>query len=200
MAASATPSATPTQSTATSSASEDIQERIKTLVKENLSTTESSLKEKINLQTMVGFVGKIKSINSGNVTIDSKEGALIQVTTNDKTEFIKAGATSKLSALALSDKIIIIGTMVKDDIILAKRIVVVVDDPDQIISGTVVAKISTLDFKKKTISLNINEKEVVFTLTKKSTIKLEDLKVGQTIFAITKKYDGKDFLSRAKVI
>ncbi|HBC45209.1 MAG: hypothetical protein UX08_C0025G0010 [Candidatus Collierbacteria bacterium GW2011_GWB1_45_35] len=186
--------------TATPSATQDIQDKIKKMVEENISSTEASLREKINLQILVGYVGVINSINSGNITIDSKEGPLIQITTDAKTTFIKSGSVTKLSSLALSDKIIVIGTLIKDDIILAKRVAVVQVDPNPMTSSTLVAKISSVDIKKKTIGLNINNQEVLYTLTKKSTIKLIDLKTDQTIFAITKKYEGKDYLSRAKVI
>ena len=186
--------------TATPSATQSLQDTIKKMVEENISSTEASLREKINLQILVGYVGVINSINSGNITIDSKEGPLIQITTDAKTTFIKSGSVIKLSSLALSDKIIVIGTLIKDDIILAKRVAVVQVDPNPMTSSTLVAKISSVDIKKKTVGLNIFDKEVLYTLTKKSTIKLTDLKADLTIFAITKKYEGKDFLSRAKVI
>ncbi len=186
--------------TATPSAAQSLQDTIKKMVEENISSTEASLREKINLQILVGYVGVINSINSDNLTVDSKEGPLIQITTDTKTTFIKSGSVIKLSSLALSDKIIIIGTLIKDDIILAKRVAVVQIDPNPMTSATLVAKISSVDIKKKTIGLNVNNQEVLYTLTKKSTIKLIDLKTDQTIFAITKKYEGKDYLSRAKVI
>ena len=186
--------------TATPSATQDIQDKIKKMVEENISSTEASLREKINLQILVGYVGVINSINSGNITIDSKEGPLIQITTDTKTTYLKSGSITKLASLAISDKIIIIGTLIKDDIVLAKRVIVVEIDPNPLTSATIVAKISSVDIKKKTIGLNVNNQEVLYTLTKKSTIKLVDLNAGQTIFAITKKYEGKDYLSRAKVI
>lgn len=186
--------------TATPSATQDIEEKIKKMVKENIGSTEATLREKINLQTLVGYVGTVKSINSGNITLDSKEGALIQITTNEKTTYSKFGSASKLGSLALSDKIIIIGTFIKDDIIMAKRIAVVAVDDNPLTSGTIVAKISSLDLKKKTVGLSVDGKEILYTLTKKSTIKLGDLEAGQTIFAITKKYDGKDLLARAKIL
>ncbi len=205
IAATSTPSATPTTKTATQSAvtpseTQDIQEKIKTLVKENLSATESNLKEKINQHTLVGYVGAIKSINSGNITIDTKDGSLIQITSDGKTVFTKSGAASKLSALALSDKIIVIGTLLKEDIVLAKRIIVADIEENPMTSNVVAAKITSIDLKKKTIGLTAKDTEVIYTLTKKSTVVLGDLQVGQSLFAITKKYEGKDYLSRAKVI
>lgn len=193
--------ATPaSETTATPSGAQDLQEKIKKMVEENLSATESNLKEKINLQTLVGYVGTIKSVSSGNLTVDTKDSSLIQITTAEKTTIVKSGAASKLTSLALADKIIVIGTLIKDDIILAKKISVIVDEPNPVTTSTLVAQISSLDLKKKTLGLNINNTEVIYSLTKKSTIKLEEFEVGQTIFAIAKKYEGKNFLSRAKVI
>ena len=201
LAASATPSPTATPSASiTPSETQDIQQKIKNLVKENLSATETSLKDKINLQTLVGYVGEINSINSGNISIDSKDDNMIQITTNENTVYSKSGSNIKLSSLALSDKIIIIGTLLNDNIVLAKKVVVVEVDSNPMISGTIYATIVSLDSKKKTISLSINGEEIVYSLTKKSDIKLSELKPGQNIFAITKKYEGKDYLSRAKII
>ncbi len=200
----ATPSATPTEKVATIAATpsqtEDIQEKIKSLVKENLTATESNLKEKINQKTLVGYVGYVKSINSGNITLTSKDESLIQITTDDKTAYIKEAKPGKLTTIAISDKIIVIGTLLKEDIILAKRIIVIKEDPSAMVSGTIFAKVSSVDAKKKIIGLSIEGKEVLYTLTKKSTIVITDIKPGSSIFAITKKFEGKDYLSTAKVI
>lgn len=199
----ATPSATPTAvtpiKTPTATPSGDLANQIKNMVKENLDATVSNLEQKINLKSLVGQVGTIKSISSGNLTIES-EGNTLQITTSDKTTITKSGTAIKLPALAISDQIIVIGTLIKDDIIQAKAIKVYVEDPDAVVSDAIIAPISVIDLKKKTITLTINTTQVPFTLSKKSTIKLEDLKVGQTIFTITKKYQGKDSLSRAKVL
>ncbi|PIP85378.1 hypothetical protein COT86_03200 [Candidatus Collierbacteria bacterium CG10_big_fil_rev_8_21_14_0_10_43_36] len=196
----AIPSATPTEAIVTPSQAQDIQEKIKTLVKENLNATESTLKERINQQTLTGFVGLIQSINSGNLSINTKESVVLQITTDEKTIINKNGKGIKFSSLAISDKVIVIGTLLKEDIILAKRVMVIPDEPVLVVSDTIVAKVSTVDIKKKLIGLTINNQEVVYGLTKKSIIKINDLKVGVTIFAITKKYEGKNLLSRAKVL
>jgi len=196
----AIPSATPTEAIVTPSQAQDIQEKIKTLVKENLNATESTLKERINQQTLTGFVGLIQSINSGNLSINTKESVVLQITTDEKTIINKNGKGIKFSSLAISDKVIVIGTLLKEDIILAKRVMVIPDEPVLVVSDTIVAKVSTVDIKKKLIGLTINNHEVVYGLTKKSIIKINDLKVGVTIFAITKKYEGKNLLSRAKVL
>ncbi len=200
----ATPSASPTLKAATTSATpsqtEDIQEKIKALVKENLSATESNLKEKINQHTLVGYVGHIQNINSGNITLTTREESLLQVTTDGNTNYIKDGLAAKLSTLAISDKIIVIGTLLKEDIVLAKRIVVVKEDPNAMTSGVIFGTVSTVDIKKKIIGITNNSKEILYTLTKKSTIVISEIKVGDPIFAITKKFENKDYISRAKVI
>lgn len=185
--------------TGTSSASPtpNMEDKIKLLVQENLSTTEAKLKEKVDLQSLVGFVGKITSISSGNLTIDS-HGNLIQVTTSTKTAFIKDGSTIKVSSLAINDKIIVIGTSIKDDIVQAKRVTVIKDEPILVKTSAVVAKIVKIDLKKKTITLTINNTDQLLTLSKKSNIKLEEYKVDQTIFGIIKEYNGALSISRAK--
>lgn len=201
----ATPSAiTPTiktsqTATATPTVSDNLEDKIKTLVKENLSATESNLKDKINLKTLIGRVGSIKSISSGNLSIES-DGDLFQVTTSDKTSITKSGTAIKLSSLAISDKIIVIGTLLKDDIIQAKAIKTYSEDTDVVETDAIVAQVNSVDTKKKTIVLTINKTQVSYTLSKKNTVKLEELKPNQTVFVITKKYQGKDSISRAKIL
>lgn len=188
--------------TSTSSATQSptkMEDKIKLLVEENLSTTEAKLKEKVSLQTLVGFVGNIKTISSDNLTIDSK-GELIQVTTSPKTALLKEGNAIKFSSLAIGDKVIFIGTPVKDDIVLAKRISVIKDEPVLVVTTAIVSKISSIDTKKKTITLNINGQDQTLSLSKKSTVKLDTLKADQTILGIIKEYEGKLSISRAKVL
>ncbi|HSV94675.1 MAG TPA: hypothetical protein VLH94_01690 [Spirochaetia bacterium] len=190
IAVTATPSATPTH---------NIEDKIKILVQENLSTTEAKLKEKVNLQTMVGYVGKITTISSGNLTLES-QGNLIQATSTTKTTYLKDGSTIKATSLAIGDKIIIIGTSIKDGIIQAKRISVIKDEPVLVKTTAVVAKISFIDPKKKTLTLFLNGTDQTLTLSKKSTVKLDELKIDQTILGIVKEYEGKLSISRAKVL
>lgn len=187
--------------TGTSSASPtpNMQDKIKLLVQENLSTTEAKLKEKVDLQSLVGFVGKINTISSGNLTIDS-HGVLIQVTSTANTAFIKNGLTIKVTSLAIGDKTIVIGTPIKDDIVQAKRVTVIKDEPILVKTNAFVAKIVSIDLKKKTITLTLDGVDQVLSLSKKSTVKLTDYKAGQTILAIIKEYNGTLSISRAKAL
>lgn len=188
LAITATPSASPTTSMA---------DQVKLLVQENLSTTEAKLKEKLNIQALVGFVGKITTISSGNLTVDSQNN-LIQITSTAQTSYLKDGSTIKATSLAIGDKVIVIGTSVKNGIVTAKRITVIKDEPVLVKTTAVVAKIVLVDIKKKTLTLNINGTDQVLTLSKKSTVKLDELAADQTILAIIKEYEGKLSISRAK--
>lgn len=183
-----TPSATPTP---------NMEDRIKLLVQENLSTTEAKLKEKVDLQSLVGFVGKITTISSGNLTLDS-HGNLLQVTTTIKTAFLKDGLAIKITSLAIGDKIIVIGTSIKDGIVQAKKVTVVKDEPVLVKTTAVVAKVVSVDLKRKTITLTIDGTDRVLTLSKKTTVKLNELLAGQTILGIIKEYAGNLSISRAK--
>lgn len=177
----------------------NMEDKIKFLVQENLATTEAKLKEKLDLQSLVGFVGNITTISSGNLTLDS-HGNLLQVTTSAKTAFLKDGSTIKVTSLAIGNKIIVIGTSIKDGIVQAKRITVIKDEPVLVKTTAVVAQVVSIDLKKKTITLNINGTDQVLTLSKKSTVKLVELKADQTILAIVKEYAGVLSISRAKVL
>ena len=190
LAVTSTPSATPTQ---------NMEDKIKLLVQENLSTTEAKLKEKLNVQALVGFVGKITTISSGNLTIDSQNN-LVQITSTAQTAYIKDGATIKATSLAIGDKVIVIGTSVKNGIVAAKRVSVIKDEPNLVKTSAVVAKVILVDIKKKTITLAIDGTNQVLTLSKKSTVKLENLAADQTIFGIIKEYNSALSISRAIVL
>ncbi len=185
-----TPSATPTI---------DIGEKYKQIVDENVSSIAAQLQEKVNLMSLVGFVGKITTISAGNLTLDS-DGNLLQVTTTSNTSFLKDANPIKITSLAIGDKAITIGTSIKDGIVQAKRITVVTDDPVLVKTSAIVSKIISIDLKKKTLNLSINGSTQILSLSKKSTVKLEDLKADQTILAIVKEYNGALSISRAKAL
>lgn len=184
-----TPSATPSQ---------DLQDKIKSLVKENLETTENVIKNEITSKSLLGYVGKVKSVGIKNITLETEKD-LLQISVLPTTQISKSGAEIKTSSIALSDKLIVIGIKNKDGVLEAKTITVVPEqDPATLVTTKAeIATISKIDYKKKTFTLTINNQSISFTLSKKSTVKLEDLTEGDTIFCITKMYQGKSSLSRA---
>lgn len=187
-----TPSATP---------SVDIENKIKTLVKENLDTTETELKKNILSKSILGFTGKAKSVGTKNITLETEKD-LLQIVLTEKTSITKNGSEMKSSSIALGDKLIVYGQKTKEEVLEAKLILVLADtdDTNLVETQTVVATFKTLDLKKKTFKLTINNEDIDFTLSKKNNVKLEDYKIGDTIFAITKKYLGKFSLSKANKI
>lgn len=186
-------------STSSASPTQNLEDKYKLIVQENLSSAEAKLKEKVNLQTLVGYVGKITTISSGNLTLDS-HGNLIQVTTTEKTVFLKNNSATKVTSLAIGDKVILIGTSVKDGIVQAKKISVIADEPVLVKTTVVVSEITSIDLKKKTITLVLDGINQTLALSKKSTVKLDEFKAGQNILAIIKEYQGKLSISRAKVL
>jgi len=190
LAITATPSATPTP---------DIEEKYKLIVQENVSSIAAKLQEKVNLMSLVGYVGKITTISSGNLTVDS-HGVLLQITSTAKTVYLKNNSPIKATSLAIGDKVIIIGTSIRDGIIQAKRVSVIKDEPILVKTTAVIAKVVSIDTKKKTLTLTINGADQILTLSKKSTVKLDQLKVDQTILGIVKEYDGTLSISRAKTL
>lgn len=199
----ATPSATTptiTQSPSTNSTnSGDLVKQIKNMVKENLDATVNNLEQQINLKTLVARIGTIKSITSTGITLES-DGNLVQVSVTEKSKIIKSKNTTKLSSLAIGDNLLVIGTLLKDDVITAKSISVILEDPNMVTSDAIVAEVITIDSKKKLITLQKGKDQTTYSLSKKSTIKIEDIKPGQTLFVITKLYQGKNSLSRAKIL
>ncbi len=187
-AVSATTSGSPTQTV----------DKIKSLVKENLTATEVDIQKEAINKSIIGFSGKVKTVGTKNITIETEKD-LLQILITDTTTIFKSTTEIKTSSIAIGDNLLVYGQKNKDDVFEAKHIYVlaVADEKNIVISKAQVATISDLDLKKKTFSLTINGETASYTLSKKNTVKLEDFKDGDTIFGITKKYQGKFSLSKA---
>ncbi len=187
-AATATPSASPTETV----------EKIKNLVKENLTTTEANIQKESTSKSLVGFTGKVKTVGTKNITIETEKD-LIQILITESTTITKGASEIKTSSIAIGDNLLVYGQKNKDSVFEAKNIYVlaVIDEANTVVSKTQIATINNIDLKKKTFTLTINNEEVNFTLSKKNTIKLEEFKDGDIILGITKKYQGKFSLSKA---
>lgn len=185
----ATDTSTPTDSPTT------IQEKIRTLVRDNLATTESKLKEKIDQSTLVGYSGEITEIKNGNVTISTPDGAL-EATTDSNTVIVIKGAVSKLDKLAIGNRILIIGTSVKKDILEAKRIILSPEAPTK--PEIFLAEVSELNAKTKTISFTGNK--TVFNIGRKMSLRLKELAIGQKLIVVTKTLDGSPYLTQFKLL
>lgn len=201
----ATPSATPAIS-ATPSATSDstvqnnLETRFKNIVQQNLSTTEAELQAKINQQSIVGYAGKVTSISNNSISFDSS-GEIFQVATFDNTVIVNANQKVKLSSIAIGDKLIVIGTLnSKNNLLDAKRIVIV-KTPDSTDRPTVyVGKISTPDTKKGTLSFQTAQSTIKMILSKKANLKITDLKDGANAVVIVRTQDAGLVITKIKIL
>lgn len=177
--------------TATGSATggTDLQNKIKTIVQENLTATEKVLEGK-SLAKYTGRTGTIKSVGAKNLTLEVDKDILQ----------VSLGSTDvKPTSLVIGTKIIVLGKITTDNILEAKKITPYTETkPEDLVTTTAIfGKITSIDSKKKTLIINIDNKDLDYALSKKTTVKLEDFQEGDNIFAISKKYQGKLSLSRA---
>ncbi len=182
----------------TSTPSANIQDKIKSLVQENLATTEAKLQKEIVSKSLFGYSGSVKSVGTKNLTLEI-EGDLLQVSISPTTSILKAGIEIKTSSIAIADRILVIGTKNKEEVLEAKRITVLepIDEANIVVTKVYLSVIQKIDLKKKTFVLNIDSQDQPFTLSKKTTVKIENYKDGDLLLTITKKYLGKFSLSRA---
>lgn len=192
--ATSTPSASPTTQN-------NQIDKLKSIVQEYTATTEASLQKEIISKSLYGYVGKVKSVGTKNLTLEVNND-LLQVSITPNTSITKSGSEIKTTSIALADKLLVIGTKTKEDVLEAKQITYVTEEKPEniVITKSYVTSFKNIDLKKKTFTLNIDSEDLPFTLSKKSTVKLEDFKDGDRIIAITKKYQGKYSLSRATKI
>lgn len=196
---------TSTSSASTSNTEEtevntNLQDRIRNMVQQNVSTTEAQIKEKINQLSLVGYTGKVTEVAASNLTIDSA-GETFQVTTNDTTAIVNAGKNIKLSAIAIGEKLIVIGTLnTKKDVITAKRIVVVkaseITDKPTIYTGI----IQTVDIKKRTVVIKTLDNAVTMILSKKANLKIDEMIAGKSVLVITRIQDAGTVITKVKIL
>lgn len=187
LAAESTPSATPTI---------EAVEKIKNIVKENLQNTEETVTKQAS---NIGLSGIVKTIGSKSITLETDKD-IFQIAISDETIISKDNKDIKTSSIAIGDKLLVIGQQVNNEDVLNAKIVnvlSVIKEEEIVISKAEIATISKIDIKKKTFILTINGVETSYTLSKKNNVKLDEFSDGDTIFGITKKYQGKYSLAKA---
>jgi len=179
---SASPSATPTD--------EKVQE-IRDVVQEKVQEKIQEIKDKIEKK---GYVGILKEMTDSTLTIETLTGEKM-VTVDSQANIVGANKKEiKLKDLEIDQKIICMGTLDENNILVAKRIVVVLPPTKPVPQREVFfGKIAEIDTKLKTINLThlkkidktflakVNEKTVF------SDGAFKDLKVEQIITVITSK-------------
>ncbi len=199
MAASPTPSPKPTGATATPSGSltpttsED--ENVK-VIRDAIKEKVDEIKEKIEKKA---FVGIISQITDSTFTLDNFRGKQRVRITEETTIIATNKKEIKIGDLALGDKVIALGTVGDDEILAAKRVIVVTPPKTPIAKRLIsFGKILSIDTKNSQITLSpIKEdnaiasiitidKNTYFTLQSdlKALPKFKDLKEGQKVFVI----------------
>jgi len=200
LAVTATPSATPTATD--KEVSDNLETRIMKLVQQNLSTTEAMLKEKINQSQLVGYVGKISAISTESLTFKTN-GDIFQVRVTSGTTYNKNNQASKFPSLAIGDKAIIIGELAKKDLLNAKRIIVVKDEPSEI-PTIIKGKIQSQNLKTRTIVVRNTQKDgknkdVEYIVSRKANLKQEAFTPGKNIIGIVHLQTAGLVITLAKV-
>ena len=199
IAISTTPSPKPTNTTATPSGSltptVSVDENVKVIrdaIKEQVDQIKANIEKK-------AFVGIISQITDSTITLNNFRGKQRIRITEDTTIIAANKKEIKIGDLALDNKVIAMGTVGDDEILAAKRVIVVLPPPTPVAKRIVTfGKILTIDTKNSQITLSpvkednaiasiitIN-KDTYFTLQSdlKSSPKFKDLKEGQKVFVI----------------
>jgi hypothetical protein len=184
LAATPTPTKSTTDTPISSSSSEitdGVVEKIKDVVRNNPSVTPPIAKPVI-----IGLVGHVKTVNSDTFTFIDKQNSISQVKTDENTTIVSGSKTIKFKDLAVNDRMIVIGiNLNSDDILLAKRIIVVPEPKITSVRSTIAGTITKIDTKNKTINLKtLDQKDLKITISSKSTPTIGNLETDQKILAI----------------
>lgn len=190
------PSVTPKTSitpslTSTASASPDDEKvkEIRDAVREKVQEKIQEIKDKIEKK---GYVGILTEMTDSTLSVDTQTGEKL-VTIDDQATII--GTTKKeikSKDLEIGQKIIAMGLLGENEILLAKRIVVVTPEKNPTIKTAFMGKISLIDIKLKTISLDHLRKlslkyqlKIDSKLTKFTSKEFKTLKEGDLLVVVS---------------
>lgn len=186
----------PTSSTASLSATptdEKIQE-IRDVVKEKVLEKIQEIKDKI---TKKGYVGILREMTDSTLTLETLAGERMVTVDNEATIIGTSKKAIKVKELEIDQKLIAMGTIDDNNILVAKRIIVV-STPTQATpkKEAYVGRIYEIDTKTKTIKLNHLRKLNLLHIvkvdkeTKFSLGSFTDLKVNNIILVISSQISG----------
>ena len=193
LASTSTPSATPTGTAETT-----IEEKVRNIVQQNLSTTEALIKDRLEKSQLVGLVGRLTAIAQENITF-KPNGETYQIRTTNKTTYSKNNQPAKLDSLAIDDKVIVIGTMIKDGIIEGKRIVAIKDTVSTLPFITA-GKVLSANPKTRTVVIRTKNSDQQFILSRKANLKIDQLAPGKTVIAVSQLQNEDQVITTAKVL
>ncbi len=133
---------------------------------------------------LVGYLGTITDIAQNAITLVSDKINL-QVSYATDAAFIKNGKAIKPDQLSIKDDVIVIGNMVGNEVLNAKRLVVSPIQSSSIpTKQTIFVTISKINLKTKTLSVTLGQEDQVLSLDKNLKLDLTSIKIGQKIFGV----------------
>ena len=162
---------------------EQLKERIKSVVQEQLKSTEANLESKTNTIMLVGYQGTVADITQYALTLVSDK-TNFQVSADLDTVIVKSGKNIKFEQLSIKDLVLVIGTLDSNEILKAKRVVVLVGQTTPPAKQIIFAPISKISLKNKTVTVSLNQKDVVLNPSKNLKLDLATLTLGQKLFAV----------------
>ena len=188
---------------ATESATEEIKEKIKERLEKTVSEDSENIEKETpnntNTAKYHAWVGNLIKTESSVLHIDTSEGEK-QAEIDDDTTILqteKGKSRKEVEAKDLSEGnfILAMGTL-KDDIIIAKRIISTPPAPDQPEKILIYGKVSEIEEEKITLkngdetSLPVDEKETKLIIKGVSKSKFVDIQIEDKLYAVAKSDDN----------
>lgn len=168
---------------------EQIKERIKNVVQEKLKSTEENLENKAASGIIVGYQGVVTDIAENSLTLLSDK-TNYQISVSSGSAIIKNGKTIKPDQISIKDTIIVIGNSIANEVINAKRIVLVTDNTPSPQRQVIFAPIAKINTKSQSLAVTYKGKNQVLVLDKKLKLDLTTLKMGQMLFGLIQMPDN----------
>lgn len=181
-----TPTPNPVDAPIASSSQEIVnktKEEILKKAQEQFKQTEENLNTKSNIAQLVGYKGAITNIAQNAITVVADKINL-QVSFDAGTTIIKDGRPIKPDQLSIKDAVIVIGYSIGNEVITAKRIVVIKETSPEPTKKIVFSPINKINLKSKSLSITIDGQEQILVLGKKLKLDLNLLQTGQRLFGV----------------
>lgn len=164
----------------TATVNQNLKRMIDKVVEQNKEKVQARLQEIGSRRR--GFVGEIKNIREGAITLRTRLGTQV-IPTDQGVELLKAGKPITIDKIAVGDWAMVIGAT-KDDAFIAETVEFLTTSPQP---ETQIVQLGTIiDLKKTTITFQSRKDEEIktFTLAKNFTYQdNEGLKAGATNFS-----------------
>jgi hypothetical protein len=152
----------------TATVNQNLKRMIDKVVEQNKEKVQARLQEIGSRRR--GFVGEIKNIREGAITLRTKLGTQI-IPTDQGVELLKAGKTIAIDRISVGDWVVVVG-VTKDDAFIAETVEFLANSPQP---NTQIVQLGTIiDLKKTTITFQSRKDEEIKTYTLAKTFVYQD--------------------------